>query len=95
MGVAALGIYIPGIAMAEKGMVGEAEVSISQRLSRKREAFYRERESEEPCSSSIKKRRDNLPSQKEQNPVSVTKIDPPLSLYQILLLKSSLHKLHV
>ena len=56
--------------MAEKGVVGAAEESISQRLRRKREAFYREGESEQPSSSSIKKIRGKSPSEKDQDDVS-------------------------
>lgn len=77
--------------MAEKGVVVEAEESISRRLRRKRDAFYRENESKEPTSGSssgVKKRRGELPletaSEKEllENTVSVIKIDPlPLCIY--------------
>lgn len=56
--------------MAEKGVVGKAEESISQRLRRKREIFYRERESEDSASSSVKRRRGKSPSDRKQNAVS-------------------------
>ena len=45
--------------MAEKGVVGDAEESISQRLSRKRESFYRDKESGGSSSSSVKKKKDD------------------------------------
>jgi hypothetical protein len=47
--------------MAEKGVVGDVEESISRRLRRKRDTFYGENESDESTSSTSKRRRDELP----------------------------------
>ena len=74
--------------MAEKGVVGEAEESISRRLRRKRDVFYGEKESKESktsSSSGVKKRRDHLPletaSEKELLENTVSEIPLPLYIY--------------